>query len=138
MTTESFAGSCLCGAQKYEVDGEPGNFFHCHCSRCRKATGTGHCSNLFVKTDGIRWDGDERLRKSYKVPEAQFFTTDFCAVCGSNLPRFLERAGLVLIPAGSLDSAHEIEANARIYYDSRTSWSCSGDDTPCVAEAPQR
>ncbi len=46
MTTTTLRGSCLCGAVHYEAVGEVRRFLHCHCSRCRKATGTGHASNL--------------------------------------------------------------------------------------------
>src|SRR6202034_265236 len=46
MAESTVKGSCLCGAVKYEVTGEPKRFYHCHCSRCRKVTGTGHASNM--------------------------------------------------------------------------------------------
>ncbi len=28
-------GSCLCGAVKYEIEGELGDFGYCHCKSCR-------------------------------------------------------------------------------------------------------
>jgi hypothetical protein len=40
---------------KYEVAGEAKRFYDCHCSRCRKATGTGHASNLFLQPAALRW-----------------------------------------------------------------------------------
>jgi hypothetical protein len=48
MAQSTLKGSCLCGVVKYEVTGEPSRFYHCHCSRCRKVTGTGHASNMFL------------------------------------------------------------------------------------------
>ena len=48
MTDTKLTGSCLCGSVKYELEGKAERFYHCHCSRCRKATGTGHASNLLV------------------------------------------------------------------------------------------
>jgi hypothetical protein len=64
-------GSCLCGAVKYEVAGEAKRFYHCHCSRCRKATGTGHASNHFLQPAALRWlIGQEHIR-AFKVPEAK-------------------------------------------------------------------
>lgn len=47
MTT-TLMGSCLCGSVEYEVTGEAQRFYHCHCQRCRKATGKGHASNLLM------------------------------------------------------------------------------------------
>ena len=54
MTQTTLSGSCLCGAVRYEATGEPKRFVHCHCSRCRKATGTGHASNLFLQPGALR------------------------------------------------------------------------------------
>jgi hypothetical protein len=33
-------GSCLCGGVRFEVDRAVGPFELCHCSRCRKASGS--------------------------------------------------------------------------------------------------
>lgn len=124
MTTLS--GGCLCGAVRYTASGEPQRFYHCHCSRCRKATGTGHASNLFLQGT-LTWErGEERIR-SYQPPEAKRFTNTFCEVCGSRVPRFIEKVGTVFIPAGSLDDEPDLQPQARIFLDSRSRWSC--DDT---------
>ena len=70
MSHTILMGSCLCGAVKYEVAGEAKRFYHCHCSRCRKATGTGHASNLFLQPATLTWlVGQEHVR-AFKVPEA--------------------------------------------------------------------
>jgi hypothetical protein len=36
---EMHTGSCLCSAIKYEINGELGFAYYCHCSRCRKESG---------------------------------------------------------------------------------------------------
>lgn len=136
MTQPTFRGSCLCGAVQYEISGEPTRFYHCHCSRCRKSSGTGHASNLFVRADAVNWIKGEELVKIYKVPEAKRFARWFCSVCGGPLPRFVKETGGVVIPAGSLDSDPVIRPQARIYWDSRVSWSCSGDGIPVYSEYP--
>jgi hypothetical protein len=33
-------GGCLCGAIRYEYDGEPGAANYCHCADCRRCTGS--------------------------------------------------------------------------------------------------
>jgi hypothetical protein len=136
MTRTTLKGSCLCGAVKYEASGEPGRFYHCHCSRCRKASGTGHASNLFLQPGELRWlSGEDRVR-SFKVPEAKRFTNVFCAGCGSRLPRQITGAGMVVIPAGSLDTDSPVKPLARIFYGSRADWSCGGDGLPVYPEYP--
>jgi hypothetical protein len=120
------------------VSGEPQAFFHCHCSRCRKATGTGHASNLFFQPGVLQWLAGEEQVRAYKVPEAKRFTNTFCAVCGSRLPRRANDSDAVMIPAGSLDEEAPIKPQARIFTASRASWSCGGDAIPVHQERPPR
>ncbi|HKJ08278.1 MAG TPA: GFA family protein [Gammaproteobacteria bacterium] len=136
LTDITVKGGCLCGAVRYEVTGEPARFYHCHCQRCRKATGTGHASNVMLKADSIRWLGDESLLRSYKLPEVERFGTHFCSNCGSLMPREVPALGMVLIPAGSLDSEPGIEPMSHIFYDSRAPWSCADGGLPTFAEYP--
>jgi len=137
MTEENLTGSCLCGSVQYEVLGEGVTFYHCHCGRCRKASGTGHASNIRVSPDtAIRWTHGEELLKQFKVPDAERYFTCFCSNCGSPMPRVVPQLGAVVIPAGSLDTQPQIQPTARIFWDSATEWSCSGDDLARYPEYP--
>ncbi len=136
MDKMNFKGSCLCGSVQYELSGEPKRFYHCHCSRCRKATGTGHASNIMVKADTFTWLNGETLLKRFKVPDAERFFTNFCSECGSAMPRIVPEIGMVVIPAGSIDHDISLEPQARIFWDSRKDWSCSDDTLPVYAEYP--
>jgi hypothetical protein len=136
MEQSDLKGSCLCGAVTYEVSGHPKRFYHCHCSRCRKATGTGHASNLFLQPATLKWLSGEEQVRSFKVPEAKRFSNSFCAICGSRLPRQAKDSDMVMIPAGSLDDAAPIKPQARIFSASRTSWSCTSDELASYPEFP--
>ncbi|MGH7948298.1 MAG: GFA family protein [Candidatus Binataceae bacterium] len=78
--------SCLCGGVAYEVAGVLDTIHNCLCSRDRKATGSAHDSCLHVPNDAVRVLRGRELVKSYKVPDAEYFTTQFCSVCGSPAP----------------------------------------------------
>jgi hypothetical protein len=136
MSQCTLRGSCLCGGVKYEVTGEPKRFYHCHCSRCRKATGTGHASNLFLQPAVLKWLSGEGQVVSFKVPEAKRFANTFCANCGGRLPRQAKDSDIVMIPAGSLDDAAPISPQANIFSGSRASWSCTDDELPAYPEFP--
>jgi len=136
MTQPTLSGSCLCGAVQYEVNGDPQWFYHCHCWRCRKASGTGHASNLFVTSGSLKWVRGEELIKSYKIPEAKRFTNCFCRVCGGRVPRYVKETEMIVIPAGSIDSELAFKPQFRIFWDSRVSWSCGGDNLPVHSEYP--
>jgi len=134
MTSLTLKGSCLCGSVQYEIQGEPQRFYHCHCKRCRKATGTGHASNLFLQPGSLTWlKGVEQVR-CYKVPEAKRFTNCFCSNCGSRVPRQVKDTDMVIIPAGSLDTEPPIKPQARIFWESRAGWSCGDERLPVHAE----
>lgn len=136
MNQSHLRGSCLCGAVKFEASGEPKRFVHCHCSRCRKATGTGHASNLFLQPGALKWLSGEEQVRSFKVPEAKRFTNSFCATCGGRLPRQPKDTNSVIIPAGSLDEEVPMKPQARIFYESRANWSCTDDDLTVYPESP--
>lgn len=136
MSQITLKGSCLCGSVRYEASGDPQRFYHCHCQRCRKASGTGHASNILMSGAHLVFTQGEELVKYYKVPEALRFARQFCSNCGSALPRISGDADRVVIPAGSLDCEAPIRPQARIFWDSRAAWSCSGDDLPRYAEYP--
>jgi len=136
MKLLTFKGSCLCGSVQYELQGEPKRFYHCHCRRCRKATGTGHASNIMVKAEDFRWVQGDALLRRYKVPDAERFYSHFCSQCGSAMPREVPEIGMIVIPAGSLDHEIPIRPEARIFWDSRAEWSCSGDGIQTYPEYP--
>ncbi len=135
MSTSSLSGSCLCGAVRYTATGEAQRFYHCHCKRCRKASGTGHASNLFLQGT-LEWESGEDQLIGYKLPEAKRFTNTFCRICGSRMPRFIEKSGVVFIPAGSLDEEPGLAPQARIFGGSRADWSCDGTELPGFNEYP--
>jgi hypothetical protein len=131
----TLSGSCLCGGVRYTVSGEAQRFYHCHCSRCRKVSGTGHASNLFVQGT-LTWHSGEELIRTFKLPEAARFANSFCEVCGSRMPRFIEKVGMVFIPAGSLEDEPDLRPQARIFLDSRTQWSCDEAVLPGFEQYP--
>ena len=121
---------------KYEVAGAAKRFYHGHCSRCRKATGTGHASNLFLQPAALRWlIGQEHIR-AFKVPEAKRFTNQFCEICGGCLPRQPQDTDTVVIPAGSLDDEAPIRPQTRIFTGSRAKWPCAADEVPIYPGSP--
>lgn len=136
MAETQLQGSCLCGAVAYEIRGDAQRFYHCHCQRCRKASGTGHATNLLVTpANSLRWIRGEEHLKRYKVPEAERFTNQFCGQCGSPMPRAVADKDFVVVPAGTLEQEPPIQPSARIFWDSRAHWSCC-DDLPVFPEYP--
>ena len=114
-------GQCLCGTVKFCISGEFESFFLCHCARCRKDSGSAHSANLFSTTAKINWESGEENIKTFQLCGSRHIRS-FCANCGSALPVFQVDLGLLVVPAGSLDSRINIRPNAHICFSSRANW----------------
>lgn len=56
--SKTFTGGYLCGAVRYEGSGYPVIAGHCHCTDCRKASGTGHGSHMGMMEDAFSVSGE--------------------------------------------------------------------------------
>jgi len=128
-------GSCLCGRITFEIEGEFEDFYLCHCSRCRKDTGSAHASNLFSSSAKITWISGKEQVKTYRV-EGTEHTKSFCPHCGSALPTLQMKDTLLVVPAGSLDSDPQISPKGHIYMESRASWDNNLENLPQYPQLP--
>ena len=80
---EPLAGSCLCGGVRFEVTAPFRRANHCHCSRCRKHSGTFGLTQGRVARDGFRLLAGEELIRAFR-PDGGAVKA-FCSVCGSSL-----------------------------------------------------
>lgn len=135
MSSPSLRGSCLCGTVQYEAAPPFRRMLHCHCSRCRKGTGTGHATNMVVAPEQLRWISGEDSISRFELSTAKRFGKWFCRHCGSPLPRVTRDGAIVVIPAGSLDSEPPISPSDHIYWGSRAPWGCASAGLPTHEEA---
>jgi hypothetical protein len=128
-------GSCLCGAVAYTVEGPPRFTRYCHCSRCRKARAAAHAANLVAAIEQVRFArGAERVR-TFKLPEARFFSQSFCADCGAKLPRLDPERGIAIVPMGSLDDDPGLPPGCQIFVASKAPWIELDPRIPAYPEA---
>ncbi|HEY8616836.1 GFA family protein [Phenylobacterium sp.] len=133
--TSKHLGSCLCGEVRFEVVGEFEHFFLCHCTRCQKDTGSAHAANLFSVSAKIEWLSGQSHVRTFNVPSTRH-EKSFCSICGSAVPSLQMNGGLLVVPAGSLDSAIDLRPSAHIMVESRASWDRGLEDIPQVDGLP--
>ncbi len=113
-------GSCLCGGARFEIDGKVSGVGLCHCSVCRKRSGTTGNAALLTATRSFRWIAGEELAQVYERPSG--FRSVFCRVCGSPLPVIHDNAKVVGIPAGTLDDDPGVRVEQHIFVGSKAGW----------------
>lgn len=129
------SGSCLCGAVRFEVDGEFERFYLCHCEYCRKGTGSAHAANLFSSTATLRWISGEGNVRRFDLPATRH-SRSFCNTCGSPLPRLQMNGTLLAVPAGSLDSRVDIRPDAHLFMASKANWDEALETVPKLDRLP--
>lgn len=122
MKLVTIRGGCLCGAVSFEVDLPFLKFVQCHCSRCRKATGSSFAANAYVLPPSFRWTLGESLIRRFHLPIARSFSTSFCCQCGSPLPHATRSGHEIIIPAGSLMDDPGTSPTINACWDSRARW----------------
>jgi hypothetical protein len=123
----ALAGSCLCGAVRFEVSEPFIAVSACHCTSCKKISGGAGTVSGRARTEWIRiLDGKDVLR-TYQPDEGSAKT--FCSRCGSNLfgagwPAS-ENASVRL---SAIDSPFDRKPDAHIYVRSVAAWETLPDD----------
>jgi hypothetical protein len=124
-----YTGSCLCGAVRFEIDGELERFYLCHCQYCRKDTGSAHAANLFSASATLRWISGPGNVTQFNLPSTRH-SRSFCATCGSALPIVQMNGKLLVVPAGSLNSDIPVKPDAHIFISSRAAWDDALEKVP--------
>lgn len=128
-------GSCLCGNVQYQIRGELGPGFYCHCSRCRKAGGSAFASNAVVPAGNFAVVGGADSLKTFSTAEGVHRV--FCGNCGSPIiSRRDAMPDIVRVRMGTLDTPLPQGPGAHIYVDSKAPWHRIHDGLPQYAERP--
>jgi hypothetical protein len=112
----------LCRRVAFEADPPALKFVRCHCSRCRKASGSAFAANLYVAPQGFRWLQGEELVVRFDLAEARSFSAAHCRACGAPLPHATRSGREMIIPAGSLDADPGVSPTLECCWESRAPW----------------
>ena len=77
----AITGRCLCGAVQFEIDGRLGPAIYCHCSQCRRASGSAFAANASVRARYLRFRSGRDAIREYESTPGKFRA--FCSRCGS-------------------------------------------------------
>jgi hypothetical protein len=124
---EPLTGTCLCGGVRFEITQPFRRASHCHCSRCRRHSGTFGLTQGRVPRTGFTLLQGGELIHVYRPPDGM--AKAFCSVCGSSLfggtwPHGPE----VSVRFGALDGDPGIRPQYHSHTESAAPWDAIPDD----------
>jgi len=113
-------GSCLCGIVRFQIEeSEILMMNNCHCSKCRKATGSAFGSFIFLSAKDFEWlSGEENIQGFKSSP---YLERTFCKTCGSSVP-FETQMDQIGVPGGILDGDPKMAPEADIFTADKLPW----------------
>ena len=113
---DGFRGGCLCGAVKYEVEGEPVRVAQCHCDDCRRATGSAFATNIFVEEKNLKILYGSTSSYQHIADSGNTMTKEFCPICGSQLFGYGSGSpGIKNVKIGSIDKIGNIKPQVEVF-----------------------
>ncbi|WP_196137220.1 GFA family protein [Aliikangiella sp. G2MR2-5] len=114
-------GECNCGQVAFEVDTSVSDVYYCHCSICRRATGTNGIPVIVIANEHFRWIQGEDKISSWEKP-GHDWQMSFCSNCGSPLPGSNDETRMY-VPCGLIMSGDEnLKVAHHIWVDSKAPW----------------
>jgi hypothetical protein len=116
--TNIIKGSCNCGGVTWEALGELRPVVACHCTQCRKQTGSFYAATN-VSDDKLRLINSDTLTW---YQSSDFAKRGFCSSCGSALFWKHNKDDFTSILAGSIDGPTGLEISEHIFVDDKPDW----------------
>ncbi|RXJ74440.1 aldehyde-activating protein [Veronia nyctiphanis] len=116
-----YKASCFCGKVTLDITGPISHIIHCHCSLCRKSSGTAYATNGFVDTEHlVITSGEEVLSYFERKPGKK---RHFCSSCGSPIFSSNEAdPSRVRLRLGLLDTDITERPESHNFVTSRANW----------------
>ena len=120
-------GRCLCGAVRYEYDGEAEEVLHCHCESCRRHTSSAIATFVMVKASALKFT-QGRPREFISSPGVR---RSFCAECGSPIAyQSGRRPEIIDLYVGTLDDPATVKPWCHVHSAEQLDWFEIFDDLP--------
>ena len=117
------SGGCLCGRVRYSSDAAPAMVALCHCTHCRKQSGSAFSMNVGLRADQLQITGDSLATYEDSGSSGMQVLRRFCRNCGSPIVSDVKSMpGMVFVKAGTLDDAGWVQPAVQIWGASKLPW----------------
>jgi hypothetical protein len=128
--TRVLQGACLCGAVRYQVADEFLYALICHCSKCRRATGSAFKPFGGIERARLKVEGPIKIHGDVMTHDAR------CRTCGTLLYSIVQEATMAHVTYGTLIDAPTLAPQAHIFAGSKAPWYEIRDSLPQHQEFP--
>jgi hypothetical protein len=125
--TPRLNGRCLCGQVQYSVADEFAYALNCHCSNCRRATGSAFKAFAGIAREKLAIESGSGNLLIYGEQDAH---DAHCERCGSLLYSVVRDGAFVHVTLGTLVDVPAIRPSAHIFVGSKAPWFTITDDLP--------
>ncbi len=124
-----YLGKCLCGEVAVTVQGGISDIIHCHCSLCRKNSGSAYATNGFINADDFTITKGQANLTSFSFKPGRY--RHFCSTCGSPVYSSNdEDPSRLRVRLGIFDSAIKEKPISHNFVSSRANWEDLDADLP--------
>lgn len=116
-------GGCNCGAVRYRAEGAPIVVAQCHCTNCRRQSGSAFSVNLLFKGSAVTHEGALSVYEDKDTFSGNSVLRKFCGRCGS--PVFSEPTdgkGMLIVKAGTLDDPAPFAPTVSVWTSTALPW----------------
>lgn len=119
-------GECSCGAVRFEIDVPIEDVYVCHCSLCRRSTGSSGIAVILVPNEHLRFTAGRDHVATWKKPDSEWQTW-FCRTCGAPVPGVNGPTNM-FVPAGAINEGGEaLRVAHHVWVGSKAAWDVIGD-----------
>jgi len=116
-----YHGKCLCGEVQIRIKGEISDIIHCHCSLCRKNSGTAFATNGFINSADFEIVSGKKSLSQFSFQPGR--NRYFCRNCGSPVYSSNEQdPSRYRIRLGILDSDIKERPISHNFVSSKANW----------------
>ena len=132
----SYEGGCTCRHVRYRMTSKPMFVHCCHCTWCRRETGTAFALNAMIEADRVELLGGEVEAVDTPSNSGNGQKISRCPKCRIALWSNYAGAGdaVRFVRVGTLDEPARVPPDIHIFTSSKQPWVILPPDAPAVAE----
>ena len=125
---DKLKGGCHCGSVQWEFELPIKTSVQCHCSMCRKLSGSDYSSYVVVPKENFFLMKGKKVATNYRATDISY--KNFCSKCGSptHLVNGKHFPDDIVIPLGLVEGfTEELKPKVQVYTSEKVNWICMNE-----------